>query len=66
MWVAFANATHIISAKYISVYAIFNDQSFNDTLTNDSVSFEQLVGPEILSKSILLSVYVPKSFRIRS
>ena len=31
------------SAKNISVYAIFNDQSFNDTLT-DSVSFEQL-GP---------------------
>ena len=28
----------------ISVYAIFNDQSFNDTLTNDIVSFEQL-GP---------------------
>ena len=29
----------------ISVYAIFNDQSFNDTLTNDIVSFEQL-GPD--------------------
>ena len=28
------------SAKIISVYAIFNDQSFNDTLTNDIVSFE--------------------------
>ena len=26
------------------VYAIFNDQSFNDTLTNDIISFEQL-GP---------------------
>ena len=25
-------------------YAIFNDQSFNDTLTNDILSFEQL-GP---------------------
>ena len=33
-------------SKIISVYAIFNDQSFNDTLTNDSVSFEQL-GPGI-------------------
>ena len=32
-------------SKYISVYAIINDQSFNDTLTNDIVSFEQL-GPE--------------------
>ena len=31
------------SAKNICVYAIFNDQSFNDTLTNDIVSFEQLV-----------------------
>ena len=30
--------------KNISVYAIFHDQSFNDTLTNDIVSFEQL-GP---------------------
>ena len=47
-WVAFANAkaTHIFS-KNISVYAIFNDQSFNDTLTNDIISFEQL-GPEFL------------------
>ena len=27
------------------VYTIFNDQSFNDTSTNDIVSFEQL-GPE--------------------
>ena len=31
-------------SKTISVYAIFKDQSFNDTLTNDVVSFEQL-GP---------------------
>ena len=44
MGVAFANAkaTHIFSAKNISIYAMFNDQSFNDTLTNDVVSFEQL------------------------
>ena len=40
-----AKATHIFSAKILSVYAIFNDQSFNDTLTNDIVSFKQL-GPE--------------------
>ena len=26
-------------SKSISVHAIFNDQSFNDTLTNDIVSF---------------------------
>ena len=45
MWVAFAKAkaTHIFfSAKNISIYAIFNNQSFNDTLTKDIVSFEQL------------------------
>ena len=37
MWVAFANtqATHIFFSKNISVYATFNDQSFNDTLTNN-------------------------------
>ena len=28
--------------KNIRVYAIFNDKNFNDTLTNDIVSFEQL------------------------
>ena len=33
--------SHFFS-KNISVYAIINDQSFNDTSTNDSVSFEQL------------------------
>ena len=27
-------------SKNISVHAIFNDQSFNDTLTNDIVNFE--------------------------
>ena len=31
-------------SKNISVYAIFDDQHFNDTLTVDIVSFEQL-GP---------------------
>ena len=30
--------------KNISVYAIFNDQTFKDTLTNNIVSFEYL-GP---------------------
>ena len=47
MWVAFANAkaTHIFSKKKKkknSIYAIFNDQSFKDALTNDIISFEQL------------------------
>ena len=32
--------------KNISIYAIFNDQSFNHTLTNDIISFEQL-GPGV-------------------
>ena len=36
------SSSHFFS-KNISIYAIFNDQSFNDT--NDIVSFEQL-GPE--------------------
>ena len=31
-------------SKNISIYAIFNDQSFNNSLTNDIISFEQL-GP---------------------
>ena len=46
MWVAFANAkgTHIFSSKILT-YDIFDDQSFNDTLTNAIVSFEQL-GPD--------------------
>ena len=35
--------SHLFS-KNISIYAIFNDQSFNDTLSNHIVSFEQL-GP---------------------
>ena len=31
-----------IGNKIISIYAIFNDQSFKDTLANDMVSFKQL------------------------
>ena len=48
MWEAFANAkaTHIFFSKNISAYALFNYPSFNITLTNDIVSFEQL-GPDI-------------------
>ena len=42
MWVDFASAkaTHILISKHNSMYAIFNDQSFNDTLTNDIGSFD--------------------------
>ena len=35
--------SHFFS-KNISVYAVFDDQNFNDTLSNNTVSFEQL-GP---------------------
>ena len=62
MWVAFANA-HFFS-KYISVYAIFNGQTFNDTLTNNIVSFEQLgsgvqiaLTPAVTSYKICVSVF---------
>ena len=34
-------------SKNISVYVIFEDQRFNDMLTNDIVGFEQL-GPGVL------------------
>ena len=36
----------IFSEKNIRVYAIFNDQSFNDMLTNHIDRFEQL-GPDV-------------------
>ena len=53
MWVAFANAkaTHIFFSKKFSIYAIFNGQSFNDSLTNDIIGFEQL-GPAYLFQNI--------------
>ena len=41
--------SHFFS-KNISVNAIFNDQNFNETLTNGIVSFEQL-GPGDASKT---------------
>ena len=53
-----AKATHIFFSKNISVYAIFNDQSFNDTLTNHIFSFEQL-GPDVflpINKNIFINI----------
>ena len=42
-------------SKNINLYAIFNDQDFNDTLTSDIVSFEQLgPGSSIIKEFILL------------
>ena len=38
--------SHFFS-KNMRIYAIFNDQSLNNMLTNNIVSFEQL-GPELL------------------
>ena len=38
--------SHFFS-KNISISAIFNDQSFDDTLTNGIISFEQL-GPDLV------------------
>ena len=38
-------------SKNISVYATFNDQNFNDTLTNDIASFEQM-GPEFFNRKV--------------
>ena len=42
--------------KIISKYAIFNDQSVNDTLTNDIFSFEQL-GRDIYKISLTVHVF---------
>ena len=35
-------AIHVLFSKNISIYAIINGQSFNDMLTNDIVSVEQM------------------------
>ena len=45
--------SHFFS-KNISVYAIFNDQRFNDTLTNGIISFEQL-GPDCFPTAVASS-----------
>ena len=47
MWVAFAKATHIFSANKIQHICVSLDENFNESLTYDVVSFEQL-GPETL------------------
>ena len=39
-----AKATHNFSAKNFSIFAYHSDVNFNESLTNDIVSFEQL-GP---------------------
>ena len=54
-------------SKNVSIYAIFNDQSFNDTLTNDNVSFEQVGSDcwEGWSEPSLFAYYKSPSFVIR-
>ena len=47
--------SHLVS-KNISVYAIFNDKSFNNTLNNDIVRFEQLGTDDYMS--VLYTRYV--------
>ena len=42
-------------SKNISVLSIFNDQNFNDTLTNDIISFEQL---GLMFASVLVYSYM--------
>ena len=49
--------SHFFSKK-INVYAIFNEQSFNDMLSNDIVSFEQL-GPDISAVLSFVCMSVP-------
>ena len=54
--------SHFFS-KNINVYAIFNDQSFNEALTNDIVSFEQLSpgGKHASSEATVTHIHVPTS-----
>ena len=52
---SFCKSYSHFSAKNIRVYAIFNDQSINDTLTNGIISLEQL-GPDCQTPYIMLSL----------
>ena len=52
-----AKDSHIFSTKNDSVFVILMFENFNETLTNDVVSFEQL-GPEILRFCVFLTEYV--------
>ena len=52
-------------SKNINIYAIFNDQSFKNTLTNDIVSFEQpcpgfylRLGVNNISTSLICSIVI--------
>ena len=48
--------------KNISVYAIVNDQSFNDTLTKDIISFEKLgPGGDIKERLLCKCLFIPNA-----
>ena len=51
-------------SKNITIYAIFNDQSFNITLTNDIVSFEQLGPKEYYQNDTIMPLAEIFSLRI--
>ena len=62
-----AKATHIFFSKKFQNICLSLDVNFNESLTNDVVSFEQM-GPDlltilvlILNKSILLTIEVSKT-----
>ena len=51
-----AKAAHILSAKIFAyIRVIFNDQNFNDTLTNDIDIFKQL-GPDHSDAAPLITI----------
>ena len=49
--------TYTFFSKNIRIYAIFNNRSFNDVLTKEVVSFEQL-GPECFINIALGRLYL--------
>ena len=49
-------------SKNITIYAIFNDQSFNDTLTNDIVACFRTTRP----RSSALNIFAPSSEKVPS
>ena len=59
MWVAFANAKaiDIFFCKNISKYTIFNDQSFNDILTNGIISLNNWAKDIFLGEGSFLSAF---------
>ena len=55
MWVAF-KATHIFFSKKFQHICVAVDVNFNESLTNDLVSFEQL-GPELKFSHIVADIF---------